>query len=239
MPIWPLLYAAQNTRKLLTTVSGMLREHWRTLIMGPLLVTAMIFLSLPLIVVLFPIMPIYLIAESIHWIRDWIQWRRCTRGHGASITGQEFLELVGQYHHRRFRNLFTRFVREQCLLIAVEDTETLVNRLALAVEQAMLMIRKEAVEKMQAKWWSIRSMKSAIAAIKYIVTASLKIRPKKVDYLLPKRVGSTLSASDFFDLWYAEYIGEDKQLLAGLGPEFLDEICMLLEQVRASRRDRE
>lgn len=101
------------------------------------------------------------------------------------------------------------------------------------------MIRKEAVEKMQAKWWSIRSMKSAIAAIKYIVTASLKIRPKKVDYLLPKRVGSTLSASDFFDLWYAEYIGEDKQLLAGLGPEFLDEICMLLEQVRASRRDRE
>lgn len=39
-----------------------------------------------------------------------------------------------------------------------------------------------------------------------------------------------------FDLWYTEYTRIDKYRLARWPPELLDELCLLLEHVRANRR---
>ena len=45
----------------------------------------------------------------------------------------------------------------------------------------------------------------------------------------------TLSSSDIFNRWYSTYVGQDKHRLEGWGDEFLDEISIFLEQVRAHR----
>ena len=40
---------------------------------------------------------------------------------------------------------------------------------------------------------------------------------------------------DFFDAWLQRYTRKDKLRLANLGSEFLDEVYILLEQIRARR----
>ena len=253
-PLWwplipillPLLYLVRNARVVPIAILAWLRKYWKIAGISLLLTVGLSILienvpALSILIVTLEAAPVLVfiwvgLIAAVRWVQDWVRWRKWVRSHRASMTAHELLELVSQYHHRTFRNRLVRAVREQGLLIVAEDTETLVNRLALAVEQAIL-IRKRTLEEIQKRWWSARSMKLIVIDIKHNIT-DLKTRPRKVERLSLERVGSIPSASDFFDLWLTEYTKKDERRLSKLGPEFLDEVCMLLEQVRASRRDR-
>ncbi len=133
------------------------------------------------------------LADVLRWGRDWVRWRRWAGSRPDPISGQEFLQLLTQYGSRSLWLAFVRFVRQQGLLMPTEETETSLQRLAVAVEHAQ---------------------------------SARRTRSKD-------EVGESEQV-----IWLSQYTGKDQRWLSKLEGQFLDEVCKLLEHVRASRPDR-
>jgi len=240
MPICSLLLFARNAK----AVFAKLKENWELIKASLLLVLAFgglyylllnykvaqwVFgaVSIPAMLWALP----EVLSDALHWSKDWVRWHRWMQIHGVSITGQEFLESVDEYHSETWCVRFVRSVREQGVLIATEKMEILLVRLALAFEHTR---QAHAQEEPGSIAGFVK--KEFITAIES-VRSKLKLSSKE-DSKSTEQVPEIPSKPDPFDLWYAEYTRKDKWRLPELGLEFLDEICMLLEQVRANRRDR-
>jgi hypothetical protein len=211
-----LLVASSTLVVLFLAIFGLIRLLGGVMLMRLSIFALAIFLPMILYIVL---------LGALLWSKDWVRWRGWVRSHPASMTGQEFLETIAQYRFSTSCIRPIRFVREQGLLVATEETETLLKKLALGVEQDMIIVKGETTNKM------------LTLAAKRIIGRLSRTQSKGNEDRSPKQAKGTSSESDFFELWLTEYTRKNKKRLAGLGAEFLDELCMLLEQMRATRRD--
>ena len=87
---------------------------------------------------------------------------------------------------------------------------------------------------MQQRKWR-KYLKNPFYAIKDI-SRRLNLVRKSSQTLTRERVNN-YSGSDFFNTWLGQYTLKDKSRLVNLGSEFLDEIYILLEQIRARRKN--
>jgi hypothetical protein len=187
MSIYPLIYFAWNAKESAAAIFSWLRKKWINLILlsvagglGFILVSfSEVIMVLCGVIQLLSILSIILIV-ILPWSVDWIRWRRWVRRHQVSMTVQELIELFGQYIFWIFRIRLVRTIREQGLLIVMENTEMKLEALAIYIEQT-------------------------------VVEAKGKSRGIRKE-------------------------GTALKLMSGGGIECLDEVCMLLDQVRATRR---
>ena len=190
-------------------------------------------LSYLIIVVCFILPILFTVIENfISLTQDWIKWQKWLKIRPSFITAQELLNLITHYHHARFSKRLIIIIRERNSLLATEDSEQLLKELALALESSI--ISNERQFKMQQRKWR-KYLKNPFYAIKDI-SRRLNLVRKSSQTLTRERVNN-YSGSDFFNTWLGQYTFKDKSRLVNLGSEFLDEIYILLEQIRARRQN--
>jgi hypothetical protein len=193
-------------------------------------ISKILFFSYSIIVVCF--IPLTVIGNFISLTQDWIKWQKWLKIRPSFITAQELLNLITHYHHARFSKRLIIIIRERNSLLATEDSEQLLKELALALESSI--ISNERQFKMQQRKWR-KYLKNPFYAIKDI-SRRLNLVRKSSQTLTRERVNN-YSGSDFFNTWLGQYTLKDKSRLVNLGSEFLDEIYILLEQIRARRQN--
>jgi len=203
-------------------------------------------LSIPLftamllvIIILYPILLLYslilIVFAPIFWIVDWVYWLRKMNNLLEVITIQEFHQVIVHFRNNRFRNRFVKTIREQGILVVNNETDIYITQLALAVEHS-LMTRHKRLEKMIADreknvWGSVFfGFKNLRESLMQLQNALLSFLPS------PETIDIT--SSDYFETWVTDYEKKIKGRLARWGPDFLDEIWKLSEQIRANRRDK-
>jgi hypothetical protein len=203
-------------------------------------ISKILFFSYSIIVVCFiPLTVIGNFISFISYIQDWIKWQKWLKIRPSSITAQELLNLITQYHHARFSKRLIIIIRERNSLLATEDSEQLLKELALALESSIISLESSIISnerqfKMQQRKWR-KYLKNPFYAIKDI-SRRLNLVRKSSQTLTRERVNN-YSGSDFFNTWLGQYTLKDKSRLVNLGSEFLDEIYILLEQIRARRQN--
>ncbi len=157
------------------------------------------------------------------------------------MATQELLKLLGQYQFSDPSSLFHRWlvrqVREQDLLIATKESETLLENLALTVERDQKLFRAKNKETLQ----KLRELRVIELAQDWRKEWQARRKHKKsanTDSDTPEQALKKPTKSDDFNLWYTNYVKQDKDRLGKWNDELLDEIFKLLEQIRAGRRDR-
>lgn len=197
-------------------------------------ISKILFFSYSIIVVCF--IPLRVIGNFISYIQDWIKWQKWLKIRPSSITAQELLNLITQYHHARFSKRLIIIIRERNSLLATEDSEQLLKELALALESSIISNKRQfkmQLKMLQRKWR--KYLKNPFYAIKDI-SRRLNLVRKSSQTLTRERVNN-YSGSEFFNTWLGKYTLKDKSRLVNLGSEFLDEIYILLEQIRARRKN--
>lgn len=180
--------------------------------------------------------PLTVIGNFISLTQDWIKWQKWLKIRPSFITAQELLNLITQYHHARFSKRLIIIIRERNSLLATEDSEQLLKELALALESSIISNKRQfkmQLKMLQRKWR--KYLKNPFYAIKDI-SRRLNLVRKSSQTLTRERVNN-YSGSDFFNTWLGQYTLKDKSRLVNLGSEFLDEIYILLEQIRARRQN--
>ncbi|MCP4538893.1 MAG: NACHT domain-containing protein [Chloroflexi bacterium] len=223
MPIWPILYFVRYAKKLTFATFVFLRESWKSVLLWGIVIVAF---WLAFLLLFIPIC-IFLLGKSLSWSNDWVRWRRWVQSHRSPITSQGLFELFSQYHTASFFAPLVRTIQEQGLLVVAKDTEDMLEKLAIVIEHAIF------VKKKRAKAYNKRpdlAIKRAINGL------GMHLKKKKAENSSSRQTGDTLTELDSLELWLTQYAKGDEQRLSNLGPEFLDEICKLLEQVRASKQ---
>lgn len=239
IPFWPILYLIRNMQKLLTALWKSFAKNIFYLIL--IIISSVFLLSLigltvylaienipvRIIVLLFLLRPIFSTVKNlILWVIDWMRWYRWDKKIKSPLTIQEFLQTLVEYNYAEFRNRFIKTVREQGLLIAGNDTEILINRLALSLEHARL-IRNKEIETLGKKPWFKQLLPNInVQDLVKNFSRSNLIRPLE----------ENIHQEGFFDIWLANYQKDSKNELISWGSEFLDEVWRLSEQLRANRR---
>lgn len=201
-------------------------------------ISKILFFSYSIIVVCF--IPLTVIGNFISfissYIQDWIKWQKWLKIRPSFITAQELLNLITHYHHARFSKRLIIIIRERNSLLATEDSEQLLKELALALESSIISNERQFKMqlKMQQRKWR-KYLKNPFYAIKDI-SRRLNLVRKSSQTLTRERVNN-YSGSEFFNTWLGKYTLKDKSRLVNLGSEFLDEIYILLEQIRARRQN--
>jgi hypothetical protein len=238
MPITPFLYLVKNARVIL----HLFRKSWRIVV---LVIKSLIPSSLLLILmflmfflnryswatILFLLFSglfsvFFFSVISFSGIKNWIRWFKWERRQHAIIPGIEFLDLIDRFKTDSIRFKFINTVREKGLLEVTKENEALIESLACAIEQ---------------------HNKTRQIAIKQ------KIKKKdrtKSEFDLEDKLLKTLPKSEEFAIWYKEYIDKNRtesgKFIYKLSRSrdlllsdniILDEIYMLLEQIRIRRRD--
>ncbi|MBH8564623.1 NACHT domain-containing protein [Nostoc sp. CENA67] len=170
--------------------------------------------------------------SSFYWVKDSIQWQKWIRNRPSQITGQELLNLIKLYHYPAFCKRMTTVIYERNLLPAIEESEDLINELALALERSLFFEKRKANIR-QKKWQKI--LKNPIYAIKALFIKFHQL-PKKSPIARTMTTANIYSGSEFFNSWLKQYTFKDKRRFIKLGSEFLDEVNILLEQLRAKRQ---
>ena len=168
------------------------------------------------------------IKNSYFWLQDWIKWQKWLKIRPSSITAQELLNLITLYHHTGFSKRLIIIIRERNSLLATEDSEQLIKELALALESSLISNKRQ-LTMQQRKW------RKYLYAIKDL-SRRLNLFKKSSQTRTQKRVNN-YSGSEFFNTWLGQYTLKDKSRLVNLGSDFLDEIYVLLEQIRARRQN--
>ncbi len=185
------------------------------------------------IFVCFILLILFTVIENfISLTQDWIKWQKWLKIRPSFITAQELLNLITHYHHARFSKRLIIIIRERNSLLATEDSEQLLKELALALESSIISNKRQF--KMQQRKWR-KYLKNPFYAIKDI-SRRLNLFRKSSQTLTRERVNN-YSGSEFFNTWLGKYTLKDKSRLVNLGSEFLDEIYILLEQIRARRQN--
>jgi hypothetical protein len=158
-------------------------------------------------------------------------WRR--KKHGA-MDVQALLQAVRQYTPTATQIECLRHIRRQDLLLANEQTEADLTKLVLAVENGLALRNTPAeVDEWVDQGIILIANPFIIAHTRHFlhIRHLLRTRSKRNNPTTPEP----------FDHVLAEYIrkGGKKRILVKSGYELLDELCMLLEQVRSRRKYRE
>ena len=77
-------------------------------------------------------------------------------------------------------------------------------------------------------------MKNPSNIIKLVVSTFKSSKRSK--HSLIETMIETYSGSEFFTAWLKQYTRKDKKRLVNLGSEFLDELYILIEQIRARQK---
>lgn len=238
MPLWALFYTVWVVKELFATRFAILKGNLKQIfwgfilpgVVGILIVFVMAYLR-PLFMMALVTLLIPAIVAFMRWAQDGVRWYRWVQGDKTLLSGEEFLLLVGQYHHQSFRNQLVKYIREQELLVPTRDTEILINKLATAVEHAKF-IRHTKVEEALKNPTDISQIKRNIIDQGYILILGFRLSPTKMKAVLFDKTNHKLSSLQFLERWLAEYTGSERQRLWLLGPEFLDENYKLLEQIQ-------
>ena len=193
-------------------------------------------ISVILMIVVFLAFFLWIKTEGILWIKSLIasrvKWRNWKQMQHNTISGHEFFDMIGQYQGDSIRFKFINVVREKGLLEATKENEDSIEHLALVVE-----LHKKVLE--------IESKKRIkdFDSIPYMANILLQPLPKSDDFAnwYEKNITTRFKVKieKFKHLKYRNiYIDmlADRYLLAWSN-RILDEIYMLLEQIRIRRRD--
>ncbi|MDJ0682746.1 MAG: NACHT domain-containing protein [Xenococcaceae cyanobacterium MO_167.B52] len=176
-----------------------------------------------------------------NWFRDWMKLKKWIQSRPATMTAQKLLNLIDSYHNKGFSKQLIIISRERNLLPANNDSENLLNELAMALEHSLFLVNRKTYIRQRA-WQRLKSKKQKTSRkiLKYfggipkILSQGLKFsRKSKKSHI--ERIIENYSGSDFFTSWLKQYTRKDKKRFINLGSEFLDEIYILLEQIRAKR----
>jgi hypothetical protein len=246
IPVALLLISARNARAFIVTLLAILKRFWKDLILATVLflVVLIVYWRYPIIVfaatyIVLPASMVLFAAYSIQvWAKEWLHWHRWMRGHRLPMTIREFLELLDQNHTKMSCLQFVRTVREQGLLMAVEDTEVILGKLALTVEQTRRKAYKRSSRSIQKYgifvahlFWEVQGVvKRLTSDVEQIRSRQWKRRSKDHP--------SEQTGGEFFEHWLTDFTTRNEWRLSEIGPEFLDEIYILWEQVRTTRQDR-
>jgi hypothetical protein len=150
------------------------------------------------------------------------------------MTGLEFVNEVATYHTSAYLLQFVKAVRGQGWLSANREADELLEKLSLAVEgarpaaplRALTSSEKLRLIRVKLIWKVMRSFLGNMMPEFYALRASLsRQRPP------------ALRDVDDFDEWYEQTLGKRPGGFSLASAEMLDELVLLLEQVRANRRD--
>jgi hypothetical protein len=232
LPITPLLYLVKNASGIL----NWFRKNWEKVILSiSMLIAWALFIILSLLLgkwfaILFSLVVGFISVLGFFeiifvWIKNWIRWFKWERRQHTIIPGKKFLDLIDRFKDSILFK-FINTVREKSLLEATKENETLIENLALLIERhnkAKRIARKQKNKK-----------KGRTDSLFDLEDKFLKTLPK----------------SDEFAIWHKKYIDkkrtESKKFIYKLlrsrdlllsDNQILDEIYMLLEQIRLRRRD--
>ncbi|NER03443.1 MAG: NACHT domain-containing protein [Okeania sp. SIO3C4] len=166
------------------------------------------------------------------WLKDWIRWLKWLKIPSFPITAQELLSLITLYNHPGFSKSLIITIRERNSLLIAEDSEQLIDELALALE-SFIVFKKQRSKIKKRQFRSF--LKNPLYAIKHL-SKQLKLSMKSPGTRTRERINN-YSGSEFFNAWLKQYTLKDESRLVNLGSEFLDEIYILLEQIRARRQN--
>ena len=233
MPITPIFYLVKNARGILNWFG----KNWKKVILFISMLIASVLFSILLSllvkwskILFFLVMGLIFVFNSFviifAWISNWIRWLKWERRKHTIVHGKEFLDLIDRFKTDSIRFKFINIVREKSLLEATKENEVLLESLALAIERhkkARQIARKQKIKK--------------------------KDRTKS-EFDLEDKLLKTLPKSEEFAIWYKEYIDKNRtesgKFIYKLSRSrdlllsdniILDEIYMLLEQIRIRRRD--
>ncbi|GBE91484.1 NADH dehydrogenase subunit 3 [Nostoc cycadae WK-1] len=241
--LFPLLYLITNFKKLLGFISNNICKYGFSYFILLLLILfiyknkEIIFIPLILItysifVFCFSIFVLFIgIKSSILWMQDWIKWQKWLKMRPSPMSAQELLNLITLYHHTEFGRKLVMIIRERNSLIPTEDSEQLINELALTLEKSLFLYkRKEKIKQRQRRIFQ----KKPLYAVKLLLI-QFKLLRQSPQNRTKERLNNNLG-SQFFNVWLQQYTLKNKLRLVNLGSEFLDEIYILLEQVRARQQ---
>ncbi len=147
--------------------------------------------------------------------------RRIVNNQQNEITGSEFLQVIGQMNSLSLGIRFVRMVRTQKQLVVTNDEVIAINKLTLAVEHNVIKTANK-----------IASRKNARTVPSYM---------NQVKYLREYQNGQLeLSSNGLPKVLVSEFMivrSDDERVIRRLNPlsdKFLDELCILLEQIRSS-----
>jgi hypothetical protein len=216
MPLVPLVLAAKNVRRILKRA----KDNWIFLTAVPLtaaLILALVF-SLPKStadLIFMRIMPLVgllgltpLLYQAVLSAKDRIHWHRWAARYPEKMSALEFVEGVAQYRTDAYRLKFIKAVRTQGRLAANQQTDEFLRKLSLTIEA-----HDRRAERGNGK----------------AAGAPAPARPAPPN---------DSPADDEFDALYRKHFKERRfGVTIVQRPEILDELTLLLEQVRAGNRE--
>ncbi|UCH96932.1 MAG: NACHT domain-containing protein, partial [Candidatus Aminicenantes bacterium] len=238
MPITPPLYLVKNAWVILYWF----RKNWRKVVS---FITMMLIVSF-LFAILFALLDRYYwfkilfptivgligvtlsLAINFARIKNWIRWLKWKRRQHTIIPGKEFLDLLAQFKMDSIRFKFINAVREKGLLEATKENEVLIESLALAIEK-----HKKAIQIVQKQ--KIKKKDGTDSVFVFDLEDKLwKKLPKSDEFAIgdKKYIDKNRTESGKF----INQLSQHRDLLLSSN-RILDEIYMLLEQIRLLRRD--
>lgn len=167
----------------------------------------------------------------------WKQWSKQCQ---LTTTSEHLLCSINPYYDQDFCKQTIVIVSEKNLINPTQESEALLYELATALEYSLFLLnRKSSINQKLArkrnkirfkKWMSIIQNSNNIKKL-LSVKSSKKIRKSPIERMI-----DNYSGSEFFTSWLQQYTRKDKMRFVKLGSEFLDEVYILLEQVRAKRQ---
>jgi hypothetical protein len=177
-----------------------------------------------------PLIVFYFGSDLIRWLK----WRYSQH---SSMTASEFLDILSQYYSINlvvpFGHWCVRAVREQGLLAATQEAEVLIEQLAVTLERDQKL--QKALLKRRRKHLLELQLVELTKEVRQQWISGRRRRKGLPDPELDERISKLESAE--FKHWYRNYTRKNLYRLAAWGPELLDEISRLLEQVRANSHD--
>lgn len=252
MPLWPILYFGRNTKKALAWLKQNRRSVYGVLIVIglslllpllkiPFIIIEFYFLTIGVLVML-PSLPFLKEAleealVKIYWIKDWFTWYKWIHSRQVLVTGQEFLNLLTQYHIDTFRLRFIGIVQAQGLLVFTAETDDLIEDLTLTLEREYRLRYSEGI--LRRSQFNAALIRLAEFRIDLYFQGLQEMwldqtKHKSLTDNLNEPALIPASKSKIFERWYTDY-AKGKNRLAKWDSQVLDEFSKLLEQVRANR----
>ncbi len=156
LPLWPLLYLLKNFKSIIKVSLKLIRECYFSVILLALFFSIyaillifignllsdftksherfMEYLGIISLCLFSLVFSIWIVREINKWIPDLFKWYRWTKMQKKPMTWQELVSNLCLYHTDLYRTRLLKFVCEKRLLIATEETETILKSLALETE---------------------------------------------------------------------------------------------------------
>ncbi|MGK7961626.1 NACHT domain-containing protein [Crocosphaera sp.] len=253
--LFPLFYLIFNLRKFLKFCISILSNFWIYIIV--LFYISFIYLALwalenveniveGISVIVITFYTLYLLVYFFRYLNKWLpdlnKWRKWVKRnkYPNTIDIQEWLRLVNSYHTNQFTKKLIIISRERELIIVNKDTESILYELATMIENSLflrkqLLSRKQKVNKRIRQKLFKNSLRKPSNIIKIIISLFKDLKRSKHNPV--ESMIENYSGSEFFTDWLKQYTRKDKQRLVNLGSEFLDELYMLIEQIRARQKN--